>query len=320
MRVNRRFLYWGIFLVAIGSVLVIANVSGLDSRPIADALRLWPLVIVAIGVGIVVRRTRFSVAGGILAAVVLGLFIGDGFALASRFASDCGVDGAPSTGAPQEGGFDGPARISMTTACGSLVVTSAPGSTWRFDAGNTTGRPPIVDSSARSLSIDGGESVGWGRNGSGPDAWRLTLPTTAIEDLSFDVNAGEGRIGLPGAQIGHLDVTTNAARTTVDLSEASVASVSGSVNAGMLSLRLSATADLSGSMEVNAGSLEICAPSELGLRVHRTGALAGISINGKHQTGADWESLNYTSATHHAELTLDINLGNVKINPTGGCK
>jgi hypothetical protein len=320
MRVNRRFLYWGIFLTAIGGVLVVVNVGGLDSRSIADAMRLWPLVIVAIGIGIVFRRTRFSLTGGILAAVALGLFMGDGFALASRIAVDCGVHGGPSTGVAQESVFDGPARISITTECGSLDVTTAPGSVWRFDAGNTSGRAPIVNASTRSLSIDGGGSEGWGRFGVGRDTWRLTLPTTAMEDLSFVVNAGEGRIGLPGAQIGRLDVTTNAARATVDLSEASVASVSGSVNAGMLSFRLPGTADVVGSMEVNAGSLEICVPSELGLRVHRTGALDGLSVNGRHQSGADWQSLNYASATHHADLTVDTNLGNVKINPIGGCK
>lgn len=117
MRVNRRFLYSGIFLVAIGGVLAVADVAGLDSRLIADALRLWPLAIVAIGIGIVLRRTRFSLTGGILAAAVLGLLLGDGFALASRIAVDCAVDGAASTNAVQESFFDGPARVSVSTGC-----------------------------------------------------------------------------------------------------------------------------------------------------------------------------------------------------------
>ncbi len=161
---------------------------------------------------------------------------------------------------------------------------------------------------------------GWRRFSLGRDNWRLTLPTTAIEDLSVVVNAGESRIGLAGARIGHLDVTTNAGQTTVDLSGASVAGVSGSVNAGMLSFQLPATADVAGSMEVNAGALEVCVPSELGLRVRHTGALKGFSINGSHQPGENWQSPNYVSATHHADLTVDVNLGNVEINPIGGCK
>jgi hypothetical protein len=134
------------------------------------------------------------------------------------------------------------------------------------------------------------------------------------------VNAGEGRIRLPGAQVGHLDVSTNAARSTVDLSEASVASLAAAVNAGMLSLDLPAAGDLAGSIEVNAGALEVCVSGDTGLRIHRSGALSGFSVDGRQNGAPDWQTANYASATNHADLTVDVNLGNVKINPTGGCK
>ena len=319
MLVNRRFLYIGVFLVAIGGVLVAADVGGLAPGTIVDALRLWPLAIVAIGVGIVLRRTQFSLQGGMLATAVPGLLLGGGFSLASRVAVDCSPETVQSNVAPREGNFDGPARVSVTAGCGSLVVTTVPGSTWRFDGGNTAD-VPTIHASARSLQIDGGAGEGWRRFGLGRDDWRLTLPTTDLEDLSFAVNGGVGQIALRQAQLGHLGVTTNAARTTVDLTEASVATMSGSVNAGMLSFTLPATADVVGSFEVNAGGLDVCAPPELGLRVRHTGALSGFSVNGRHQAGSDWESPNYASAAHHADLTAEIDLGNVKINPAGGCK
>src|SRR6476646_1607843 len=113
MRVNRRFLYWGIFLVAIGGVLVAADVGGLDSGSIADGLRLWPVALVAIGVAIVVRRTRFSLPGGMLAAALPGLMIGGGLAIAPRIAVDCGTKGGAETAAAHDGVFDGPARVSI---------------------------------------------------------------------------------------------------------------------------------------------------------------------------------------------------------------
>lgn len=319
MLINRRFLYLGVFLVAVGGVLVAADVGGLDPGLIADALRLWPLAIVAIGVGIALRRTQFSLQGGLLAAAVPGLLLGGGFSLASRMAVECRPDAAPATVATREGDFDGPARVSVTAGCGSLAVTTVPGRTWRFDDGNPADGP-IIDASGRSLSIDDGGGEGWRRLGLGRDDWRLTLPTTGIDDLSIVVNGGEGRIALPRAQLGRLDVTSNAGRTSVDLSEATLASLSGAVNAGMLSLSLPTAGDIVGSVEVNAGQLEVCAPSELGLRIHHTGALSGFSVSGRHQAGTEWQSPDYASATHHADLNLDINLGNVKINPAGGCK
>ena len=47
MRVNRRFLYWGLVLVAIGGVLVASDLGAIDTATLADVLRLWPLAIVA---------------------------------------------------------------------------------------------------------------------------------------------------------------------------------------------------------------------------------------------------------------------------------
>lgn len=332
MRVNRRFLYWGVFLVAVGGVLVAADLSAVDSTAIADALRLWPLAIVAIGLGLVLRRTRFGLAGGMLGAAVPGLVLGGGFALAPRIAVDCGVGNPSSSVATHQGVFDGPARVSVTTGCGNLVVTTAPGAGWQLDAGSADGRTPTIDASGRSLVIDAGSRHGWHffLDSDGPDdvrmfdrgrdEWRLTLPTSAIDDLSLAVNAGEGQISLPGAQIGHLDLTTNAAQTTADLSDSSVASLSATVNAGLLSFRLPATDDMVGSMEVNAGALQVCVPSGLGVRLHHTGALSGVTVNGLQQAGTEWQSPGYASATHHADLNVIVNLGSVEIDPIGGCK
>jgi hypothetical protein len=322
MRVNRRFLYWGIFLVAIGGVLVAADVGGLDSGAIADGLRLWPLALIAIGVAIVVRRTRFGLPGGLLAAALPGLMIGGGLAIVPRIAVDCGAGSSASTATAtaHDGVFDGPARITVTTGCGAIDVTTAAGSAWRFDDRNTTGRAAIVDATSRSLLIDSGRTNGFHFRDFGRDQWHLTLPTTPIDELSFVVNAGQGRIGLPGAAVGHLAVTTNAAETSVDLSATAVTSLAADVNAGKLTFRLAPTSDIVGSMDVNAAELELCVPSELGVRVHHTGALSGISVEGRQQPGADWQSSNYPSAAHRADLTIDINLGNVAINPIGGCK
>ena len=45
IRVNRRFLYWGVVLSAIGGVLVAADLGAVDTPTLTDALRLWPLAV-----------------------------------------------------------------------------------------------------------------------------------------------------------------------------------------------------------------------------------------------------------------------------------
>lgn len=320
MRVNRKFLYWGVFLVAIGAVLVAADLNGVDETTIADWLRLWPLAVVGVGLGIVLRRTRFNVAGGMLAAAVPGLVLGGAFALGPRVAVDCGSRDEPSTFVRHEGTFDGPARVDVTTGCGSLVVTTAPGAGWLLDAGNTRDRVPTVRATGTGLSIDNGRRAGWHAFGTGRDVWRLALPTSPIDDLSIVVNAGEGDIDLAGAQLGRLDLTTNAGKTTLGLSDTSVPALSGTVNAGKLAIELPASVDLTASVVVNAGALEVCVPDGVGLRVHHTGVLSGTSYNGLDQSGSNWQSPDYGSAAHRTDLTVSVNLGNVDINPIGGCK
>jgi hypothetical protein len=318
MLINRKFLYVGVFLVAIGGVLVAADLTTADASAIRDALRLWPLAIVAIGLGIALRRTPFSLAGGLIAAAVPGLVLGGGFALAPRVVGDCGVPGPASTVTTEQGSFDGSARVFVSTGCGTLLVDTAPGSEWSFERGDITGRAPVIDASTRTLSIDAGGHRWWQRSADDRDTWHLTLPTSPIEDLSVVVNTGEGRLRLPNARIGRLEVTTNAGQTIVDLSGADVSDLVSVVNAGALSYRLP-DADLNGTFEINAGGLEICAPGDLGLRVRQDGNLSGITVNGDHQAGSDWQSPNYASAAHKANLSVEVHLGNVEINPIGGC-
>jgi hypothetical protein len=322
MRVNRRFLYWGVFLVAIGGVLVATDLGGLDTGVIADGLRLWPLALVAIGAGIVLRRTRFSLSGGLLAAAAPGLVLGGGFAVLPRLPLDCGGSSTTAaTSALQQGTFDGAAAISIAANCGTLVVTTAPGNGWQFVDGSNPGRAAVVTATPQSLSIEAGRRDGFRFNDTGHEDWQVALPTSALDNLSFTVNAGQGRIGLAGAQIGHLGVTANAAETSIDLSSAAaLASLTGQINAGLLAFHLPSAIDTSGSLVVNAGELQVCFASDLGVRIHHTGALSALTVGGHAAAGSDWESPDYASATHHADLDVEVNLGAVAVNPIGGCK
>ncbi len=77
MTVRRGTLYAGVFLVAAGAVTLGTAVGVLDPTAVADTLEaLWPLAVIAIGVGLVLRRSRAGLEAGILAALVPGLALG----------------------------------------------------------------------------------------------------------------------------------------------------------------------------------------------------------------------------------------------------
>ena len=319
MRVNHRFLYWGIFLVAIGGVLVAADLQLVDTPTLTDALRLWPLAVVAIGLGMVLRRTQLRVPGLMVAAAVPGLVLGAGLAAGPRVAWDCGVRDQAASAATTNGAFDGPATVSVRSACGSVNVTTAAGEGWLLNASSTTGRTPDVESSARSLAIDTTTHDDVTFFGAGRDTWDLTLPTSELDRLALVVTAGHGQISLPGARIGQLALTANAAEMVVDASGASVSDVSAVVNAGALRLTLPGTSDLTGSLRVGAGDIRICAPAGLGLRITSKGVGEAVTVNGLQQHGSEWQSSDYATATHRAELTVSATFGAVEIDPIGGC-
>jgi hypothetical protein len=320
MRVNRRFLYWGILLVAIGGVLVAADVRAVDTATLTDALRLWPLAVVAIGLSIVLRKTDFSLPALAFAAAIPGLVVGGALAVGPRFAGDCGARGEPVSAAPAQGTFDGPATVAVWSGCGSINVRTATGNTWRLDAGNTSGRTPRVDSAARSLSIGAMSDTDSSFLDAGRDAWDLTLPTSEIDSLSLIVTAGHGQIDLADARVGALALTVNAAEIVVDASAASIAELSAVTNVGSLSMRLPANSDLVGSFRVGAGELRLCAPPGLGLRVSTTGVARHVTVAGLHETGSYWENPEFGSAPHRAYLNVKVSFGTVRINPIGGCR
>ena len=250
---------------------------------IADALRLWPLALVAIGLGLVLRRTHFSVPGGMLAAAVPGLVLGGAFVVTPNLAMICGPDRVPTSVATSRhlrwaGRHLRDGRLRPRRHQDRARKRMAA----RRQQRRPTARPTI-EASARTLSIEAGGGRGWRAFRSGGEEWHLTLPTTAIDELSVEVNAGEGRIGLPGAQIGTLDVhherRPDDRRPVGDVRRDPV----GRINAGRLSVNLPAGADIVGSLEVNAGELQVCTPAGVGLRVRHDGALNGISINGQHR-------------------------------------
>ena len=90
MRLNRTLLYTGVFLTALGLALFAVEASSPTTNQLIQALGLWPLVPIAAGLALVLRRTSFSLASGLLAAVVPGLFLGGLLALSPRVAVDRG--------------------------------------------------------------------------------------------------------------------------------------------------------------------------------------------------------------------------------------
>ena len=77
MTVRRGPLYAGVFLLAAGAVTLGVATGALHRDIVTNTVEaLWPLAVIAIGVGLVLRRSRAALGAGVIAALVPGLALG----------------------------------------------------------------------------------------------------------------------------------------------------------------------------------------------------------------------------------------------------
>ncbi len=316
--VNRTFLYWGVFLVSAGAVLLAAQGHVISSDGVAEALRLWPIAAIAIGAAILLRRTRLGVAGGMVAAAMPGLMLGGLVVAAPDVRPDCHVV-EPSSYATRTSTFASPARVSIELSCGKVDVSVVPGSGWQIQTGDTGVAEPRIDATGDRLSLrSASRSRPFGIGAS--DVWRVSLPDSQPADLSAVINAGTSRFALAGAHLTNLDLDVNAGTTQVDLTGATVDGLSMHVNAAAATVHLSGDSDLEADVHANAGKVTLCTPGDLALRVHQVVVLGSTHLADLVRVGDAWQSPGYNTSTHHADVTLAVNVGSVDINPEGGCK
>ena len=76
MRVRRGYLGWGVFLILAGAVPLAVRSGYVSDDQVGRLWTLWPLILVGIGVGLILGRTRFSFVGGVIVAATAGLMVG----------------------------------------------------------------------------------------------------------------------------------------------------------------------------------------------------------------------------------------------------
>jgi hypothetical protein len=318
--VNRRLLRWGVFLLALGGVLLLGQAGALDLELVRVALGLWPLALMAVGAAILLRATPAGLAAGVVAAALPGLLLGGLVVSAPDVGAHCRT-GSQAGFDTRQGTFATQSDVDLRVACGDLRVTTGPGGNWEARIGQGSRPAPTVSVEPALLRIaTAPQRVWFGTSGAG-EIIELTLPTEPRLDLGAWVGAGTAELDLAGANLGQTSVIVNAGQANLDLTGATVTRLSVEVNAGGGSIRLPA-ADFEGSLEVHGGELRVCVPSDLGLHIRSDVSLGEIQHPGFRASrgGSGWDSPGYEQAAHRAELSVDVNVGSVEFNPPGGCQ
>ena len=121
MHVRRGLLGWGVFLILAGAIPLAVRAGYLDADQVGRLWSLWPLILIGIGVGLILRRTRLEFLGGLIVAATLGLMVGGLLSVGSTgFAGgNCGGAGATQPFETRTGTFGATGSIDVQLNCGN---------------------------------------------------------------------------------------------------------------------------------------------------------------------------------------------------------
>jgi hypothetical protein len=326
MRINRGLLGWGVFFLFVGAVPLAVRAGYVTETQIGRIGSLWPLILIGIGVGILLARTRLAFVGGLLIAATFGVIVGgvlsggvEGFA-----GGGCGPGTGASAFPPDDGRFETTsASIELDFRCGTMIVDSQ-GESWRVEGEDANGIGPRIDADGESLTVSANDRDG------GPfgflaerETWRITLPDTVGLEINMDLNAGSSTVDLAGASVETIDLGLNAGSATIDLANVEeLGFVNVELNAGSLNVLLP-NQSVEGSIEVNAGSVNLCTPDGVGLRFNTEGSnLSSYDFEdrGLVKNGSTWETPGFVDAPVRIELDTQTNAGSFSLNPADGCR
>ena len=317
VRIDRRLVGFGLFLVTVGVVMVAIRQGLIPDETARRAWNLWPLLLIGFGLSIILAGRPGAAIGGLITAVTFGAIVGGVAATGSIGPIGiCTGDRDRGTAFAQTGGELGAsARVSIEQACGELDIGTVDGSTWSLSGLSGDGRPPTVSATAADLRIESGSSNAFdvGRSSS----WDVSLPRTPAIDLDVTASAGEARLDLGGANLTDLSVIRNAGASRVDLRDvAAITSVSLEVNAGSATLWLP-NRSLTGTIQANAGSIAICLPSGVALRVTTGDSVAAsndFAARGLVRNGEAWETPGFASAQTRIDLSAEANAASLSLD------
>lgn len=326
MRIHRGFLGWGVFLVLVGAVPLAVRGGYLAEDQIPNVVSLWPLILIGIGIGILLARTRFAFAGGLVIAATFGLMAGGWLATGVDGIGGvtCGPGGTTTAFPTRDGSLtETSGSIDLDLNCGSVTVDVASGSGWRIEGRDRDGVGPNIDADNDSLRVRSHDD----RNGfldglSDRETWHVTLPESVLLDLNFNLNAGSSTVDLGAAAVEAVELDLNAGSAVLDLgSVRQLGEIDLKLNAGSLALTLPAQS-ARGSIEANAGSVELCVPAGVALRLHTQESIVAsydFEDRGLVKDGSTWATPGYEGAAVKVELDTRATAGSFVLNPQGGC-
>jgi hypothetical protein len=290
---------WPILLIGAGIVFLLNNLGMVSWDVWLTLLRLWPVVLIAVGLDILVGR-RFPLGSlllGLVLVVVLVLAV-QGSIPMNATASGLAVDRTETISQDLQGSNQGSVDIrfgagnlnvdaltegGLQLIQGSLDLSRNEQLNKSFSANNGVAR--YVLESRGSLNV--GPEVLGGSN----KKWDLNLNRDIPLDLRISTGAGQSNLDLTGLNLRRFDLNGGVGQVTV---------------------KLPAHGQYPVSIDGGVGQVVVIIPQGLAARVRTEGGLGGVSVQGDFRKDGDtYTTGGYGSAQDQADVQVNNGVGQI---------
>jgi hypothetical protein len=282
-------------LIIIGIFLLLNNL-GWTTISVWDLLRLWPVLLIAGGLEILIGQ-RSTLASLLVLLAMLVLLGGGVWLLTSSRSPDALLEGEEisqslkgATSAEVDIGFGvGTLRVRSMSDPDRLILGEA-----ELHRGEkleqefrVSGDTAILD--LRSTGNWSAPFFGW----EGDKVWRIELNRDVPINLDVDAGVGDATIDLQ----------------RLDLSELSL-----NVGVGRMAVILPMRGELNAKVDGGVGELFVRVPEGMEVRVHASTGLGNTSVPSAYRREGDvYLSPGYENADNRIDLTLEIGVGRIVI-------
>lgn len=327
-------LFGPIVLIAIGLFFLFSRLNPVQDLYWLDALRLWPLLLIFVGLNILVLqapRPYASILSGIIAIVAVVVF---GAVLLN------GLGGTPFRSRLQMGDWQTqPVHFSadqVETAVYDFVIGPPGADLYALEdsqdllAGTITYQDDYLFET--KLSGDEASITLAPQNNSEewvflPDYWReygeanrwqLGLNRNVPAALTLEAIAGSSQLDLRELLLDSLSLTANAGDVELLLPDGNYVADLGT-NASSMEITLPQNGRPSINLQVNAGSVVLHLPADMALRVEADSTLGSFNSQNTRLQPVDdqenvWQTADYAQAENRLDLNLHTSVGSVTVD------
>lgn len=309
--------------IGIGAIFMAANLGYLGWDSWMTIWRLWPVVIIAIGLEIFLGRKNIALS---MFGVALSLaLLGGGLYLSG------GINGVDSslpvgeviTGQDIEQPLDDAesANVRIDSPVGELTVEALNGSKNLIEGTiYSVERETILE----SYEMDGdmidyylhSDWTSGGVNFNDKNqrlSWNLALTNAIPLDLNISLGMGKSTLDLSDLQVSKLDLNIDIGQTTVTLPGGEYqARVDGGV--GQTSIEIPAEGQIQLNVDGGVGEIVIYFPEDMAAKINVDRGVAGLSVPaGFEKNDSTYTTPNFDSADNWVEISIDQGVGNIAI-------